>query len=63
MKKAKIKKYLPDIFINVGTWIFVYNAFLLPNLSYSEEESALVGLIFLTLGVNIVFRRYLASKV
>jgi len=71
-----IKKYLPDIFILIGIWIFAYNVFFpIANYrSYSivrlkmgtgydySDEFKFLGIILFTLGIDIAIRRYLAFK-
>ncbi len=73
MKKIQLlKKYLPDIFINIGSWILFYNIIRptekngglpkLPSLSgYADYhiDEKMFGVIILTIGITILIRRVL----
>lgn len=67
--KNKIKKYLPDILINLGIWIFFYvkyfpirKGIILPikiGLEYDySNHFKFIGIILITLGINIAIRLY-----
>jgi len=67
----KIKKYLPDILILIGIWIFFYVSYFpisgggLPdiNLGYNySNEFKLIGIILITIGIDIAIRKYLSFK-
>ena len=72
-----IVKYLPDILMLLGIWIFVYNVYfpistlkpigaVIKIASYTGHNYSgkfkFIGIILLTLGIDIAIRRYLVSK-
>jgi len=70
------KKYLPDIFILGGLWIFIYVLFfpirggftgiVIPRVggySYNySDEVKFIGIIIITLGIDIAIRRFIAYR-
>lgn len=69
-----IKKYLPDIIIIIGIWIFSYNVLMpptktsiLPSLSpfshtnYHTNEKVF-GILLVVIGTDVAIRRYLNYK-
>ena len=66
-----MKKYLPDILINLGVWTFSYYSLIgstyvggLPKLGYTDYHvnEKMLGLMVITIGLNIVIRRYLEAR-
>ena len=69
--KEKIKKYIPDIIVLVGIWIFFYAIFFpitgggLPSIRLGYDYSnhfKFIGVILITIGVDMIIRKYLSSK-
>lgn len=70
----KLRKYLPDIFILVGIWIFTYVYYFpvrigglpkLPKLIGGHDYSnnfKFAGIILVTIGINIAIRKIIARK-
>lgn len=65
MKKLIIK-YLPDIIIIVGIWIFSYNLLRPVTRSFNSDnqhtEYKVLGIILIAIGINIAIRKYFNSK-
>ena len=68
MWKEKIKKYLPDILILIGVWIFFYVTYFpigeyrIPGSFDYSNNFKFVGIILATIGIDIAIRKYLSSK-
>jgi len=70
--KEKIKRYLPDILILIGIWIFFYVCYfpvsgggphLNIKLGYNYSNNfKFIGIILITTGIDIAIRKYLSSK-
>jgi len=65
----KLVKYLPDFLIQIGTFIFVSSSLIicttrgLSGKCYSYENyDKLWGIMLITIGLNIILRRYLINK-
>jgi hypothetical protein len=67
----KIKKYLPDIFILIGIWIFFYVHYFpvsgggspVIKLGYNySDEFKFIGIILTTIGINMIIRRYFSKR-
>lgn len=64
----KLKKYWPDLIILIGIGITSYNLLRLPsdpfsiNLTDYHTEWKVLGILLVTLGIDIAIRRYVASK-
>lgn len=68
-----MKKYVPDILIQLGIWIYTY-AILFPitnavgrmelkgYCNYSNWYK-FIAIILVTLGVNVIIRKYLSHKI
>ena len=62
-----MKKYIPDILIQLGIWIYTY-VILFPityaGFRYYDYSNAykFVAIILVALGVNVVIRRYLSHR-
>ena len=63
-----IKKYLPDIILLIGVWIFSFNI-LRPkkygiNTIWSNDytDYKVFGIILIFIGIDILVRRYLSTK-
>ena len=80
-EKKIIKKYLPDILILIGIWVFFYVSYFpvaggsvhsgIPRVNiYNSIDTRydysnnfkFIGIILITIGIDIVIRRYLSSK-
>lgn len=69
--KQKLKKYLPDIFILLGIWIFFYITYFPisrdfpPSVNLGWDYSnhfKLIAIVILTIGLNITIRKYITYK-
>lgn len=64
-----MKKFIPDVFIILGTWLVLGN-FMADSLSNCSSswphdcsiEAASIGLFFLLIGLDIVIRKFLYIK-
>ena len=71
--KGKIKKYLPDILILIGIWIFFYVYYFpvsgggisIPTISFAynySDEFRFIGIILTTIGIDIAIRSYFSKR-
>ena len=69
--KEKIKKYLPDIFMLMGIWIFFYVNYFPVSGGYSpviklgynySDEFKFIGIILTTIGIDIAIRRCFSKR-
>ncbi len=68
MKKLIIK-YLPDIIIAIGVWVLSYNLLrpvtggLTLNFVNRHTEYKMLGIVLITIGIDIIIRKYFNSKI
>jgi len=67
----KIKRYIPDILINLGIWVFFYVKYFpvkktfFSNINLDTDYSnhfKFIGIVLVTLGINIAIRTYLKKR-
>jgi hypothetical protein len=57
----KIKKYIPEVLILLGVWIYAYSHFLV-FFKRNEKEGKFLAIILLSMGIAVFIRRYLEKE-
>ncbi len=66
-KENIVKKYLPDIMIIIGVYIFSFSIFSETTTRFGRtttttDDAKLWGVVLVVVGINIAIRRYLSFK-